>query len=254
VETALLGEMSAVTTLIAAQLKQPGRLTFQLRGAGPVSLLVVDCDASEPEVRLKAMARAEPGLTPAPAPQLLGATTGGQLMLSLDLPAARQPWQSFVPLAGESVAAIFEHYLEQSEQQAARLFAAADSQTAACLFLQKLPDADARDPDGWARVSQLAATVTPEELRTLDAQTLLTRLFHEETEQGGVRVFPARTVVIAPPDRNKVADMLLGLGRPAIDAILAERGIVDIRDDLCNCNHVFTRADVDALFAPVSSQ
>ncbi len=30
----LLGEMTAVTTIIAAQLKQPGRLTFQLRVAG----------------------------------------------------------------------------------------------------------------------------------------------------------------------------------------------------------------------------
>jgi molecular chaperone Hsp33 len=40
----LLGEMAAVTALIAAQLKQAGRLTFQLRGEGAVKLLVIDCD------------------------------------------------------------------------------------------------------------------------------------------------------------------------------------------------------------------
>ena len=34
----LLGETAAVTALIAAQLKQPGRLTLQLRGNGPIQL------------------------------------------------------------------------------------------------------------------------------------------------------------------------------------------------------------------------
>ena len=38
---ALLGEMAAVTALIAAQAKQESRLTFQLRSKGPISLLVI---------------------------------------------------------------------------------------------------------------------------------------------------------------------------------------------------------------------
>ena len=40
----LLGQMSATTLLLADNLKQPGRLTIQLRGEGPVSLLVIDCN------------------------------------------------------------------------------------------------------------------------------------------------------------------------------------------------------------------
>ncbi|MDR1646506.1 MAG: Hsp33 family molecular chaperone HslO [Zoogloeaceae bacterium] len=251
-ESGLLGEMSAVTALIAAQLKQPGRLTFQLRGEGTVSRLVVDCDE---QLRLKAMARAEAGLLPAPVPRLLGAERGGQLMLSLDLPTARQPYQSFVPLEGDTVAAIFQHWLEQSEQQSAALFTAADSQAAACLFLQKLPDADTRDPDGWTRVTQLAATVKPEELRTLEAHALLSRLFHEEIEHGGgIRIFEARPVSRAPANREKVADTLLALGRPAVDAILEEHGIVHIRDDLCNRDYLFTRQDIEILFTPSPRQ
>src|SRR5690606_40904781 len=39
----LLGEMSAVSAVIAGHLKQPGRLTFQVSSQGPVSLLVIDC-------------------------------------------------------------------------------------------------------------------------------------------------------------------------------------------------------------------
>ena len=110
----LLGETAAVSALIAGQLKQPGRLTLQLRGNGPIQLLVVDCNEN---LQLRGMARSNPVVLPAPVPTLLGADQGGQLMLSLDMPEARHPYQSFVPLVGNSIAEIFEHYLEQSEQQ-----------------------------------------------------------------------------------------------------------------------------------------
>lgn len=252
VEARLLGEMAAVTALIAAQLKQPGRLTFQLRGGGPISLLVMDCDE---QLRLRGMARAVANLAPAPVPQLLGADQGGQLMLNLDFPVARQPYQSFVPLEGDSIASIFEHYLEQSEQQAARLFLAASDQAACCLFLQKLPGADALDPDGWDRISHLAATVKEAELLELDAATLLGRLFHEEILQGeqsgkGVRLYDPRPVTHhCPEDREKVEGMLLSLGREEAEAVLAEHGEILVKDDICNREYRFSKEDVARLFA-----
>ena len=100
----LLGETAAVTALIAAQLKQPGRLTLQLRGNGPIQLLVMDCNE---QLQMRGMARSNPVVLPAPVPELLGAHQGGQLLMSLDLPTARQPYQSYVPLVGDSIAAIF---------------------------------------------------------------------------------------------------------------------------------------------------
>lgn len=244
---ALLGELAAVTALIAAQLKQPGRLTFQLRGDGPVQLLVVDCDES---LRLRGMARHLPVVLPAPGPDLLGAHQGGQLMLTLDMASARQPWQSYVPLIGDSIAAIFEHYLEQSEQQPSRLFAAAGPDGAACLFLQKLPQADAHDADGWARVTQLAATVKPEELLGLDAEALLTRLFHEDMAAHGLRLYDQQAVCYhCPEDREKIADMIRSLGREEAEALLAEHGEIHVRDDICNRDYRFTPAQVAELFA-----
>lgn len=243
----LLGETTAVTALIAGQLKQKGRLTLQLRGNGPVQLLVVDCNES---LQLRGMARSNPVVLPAPVPQLLGADQGGQLMLSLDMPEARHPYQSFVPLVGSSIGEIFEHYLEQSEQQPSRLFVTAGSQAATCLFLQKMPQADDHDPDGWQRITQLAATVKPNEQLELDAEALLGRLFHEEMAAHGVRVYdPAPVVYYCPEDWTKVRDMIRSLGREDAETILAEHGEILIRDDICNHSYRFSAEDVAELFA-----
>ena len=58
---ALLGELAAVTALIAGNLKTPGRITFQLQGHGRVSLLLVDCDE---QLRLRGTARYGGAVTP----------------------------------------------------------------------------------------------------------------------------------------------------------------------------------------------
>ena len=165
----LLGQLAAVGTLIAANLKAPGRLTFQVQGHGPVSLLVVDCDD---QMQLRGMAHADAIADAVSATELLG---DGRLVMTLQSDAAAQPYQSYVPLVGDGIAEIFEHYLSQSEQQPARLWLTADDGQAAGLFLQTLPNAAERDPDGWNRIQQLAATLRPGEL-ALPAATLLTRL------------------------------------------------------------------------------
>ncbi|MBX3678966.1 MAG: Hsp33 family molecular chaperone HslO [Rhodocyclaceae bacterium] len=237
----LIGQMAATTAIIAGNLKQAGRLTFQLQGHGPVSLLVIDCDET---LNMRGYAKSEGRPEAASVPALIG---DGHLMLTLDIEALDQPYQSFVPIEGETLAEIFEHYLHQSEQQPARLLLAADTNTAACLFLQKMPGADQADADGWDRVQQLAATVRTDELLGLDTASLLTRLFHEET----VRVFEARVVRHDwPEDRDKIADMLRSLGRDEIESILAEHGEVRIHDDLSNHEYVFDEEQARRLFDP----
>lgn len=243
----LLGETATVTALIAGQLKQPGRLTLQLRGNGPVQLLVMDCNE---QLQIRGMARSNPVVLAAPVAELLGAHQGGQLMISLDMAEARQPYQSFVPMVGDSIAAIFEHYLEQSEQQPSRLFAATSAEAAACLFLQKLPEADHHDQDGWQRITQLAATVKPEELLGLDTGSLLSRLFQEDITEHGIRLYERRPVAYhCPENRDKVADMIRSLGHADAESILAEHGEIVIRDDICNRDYHFSADDVAALFA-----
>lgn len=234
----LLGEMAAVTVLIGGNLKQPGRMRFQLKGTGPVDLLVLDCTQ---ELQLRGMARSRPDIQEAPVPELLG---DGRLALILDMPQLEQPYQSLVPLMGDSLAAIFEHYLGQSEQQPTRLFLAADADGVAGLLLQKLPDADQRDADGWQRVQSLAETLRPHELLGLDATQLLTRVFPEED----IRLFPPRPVTYhCPRDWEKVAGMLRAMGRAECDTILREEGEIHIHDEICDQHYRLDGATVAAL-------
>lgn len=231
----VLGEMSAITAAIAGQMKSDGRLTFQLRGNGPIQRLVIDCDEA---LRLRGMASTDRLVPEVGAADLLG---HGQLVMTLDLPELRQPIQSVVPLQGDSIAEIFEHYIAQSEQAATRVLLAADEKNAAALFVQKLPDADRKDADGWTRVEHLLATVKPEELLGLSPETLLTRLFHEDE----VRVFAPRPVIYhCPEDWPKIHAMLRSLGADELQAILDEHGEILVKDDICNREY---RLDSDAV-------
>lgn len=236
----ILGELTAVTALMSANLKQPGRLTFQMQGHGPLSLMVVDCTES---LNLRGYAKADAPVEHGKLTDLVG---DGRLQLTLDVAGLEQPYQSLVPLEGDSVAAVFEHYLAQSEQQPAALWLVANGDTAAGLFLQKLPGADLRDADGWSRVTQLAATVKPDELRSLPPQEVLARLFHEET----VRVFDPRPVLHRwPADPEKIKTLLRSLGREEVESVLAAEGVVEIHDDLSNHTYRFDAEAVHELFA-----
>ncbi|MDP2810941.1 MAG: Hsp33 family molecular chaperone HslO [Rhodocyclaceae bacterium] len=247
----LLGELAAVTAIIGSNLKRPGRTSFHLRGEGTLRLLVMECDE---QLRLRGLAKTDAAVSPArPEGSTLGVPTfsdrdllgTGQLVLTLQTNVATErPYQSYVPLEGDSLAAIFEHYLAQSEQAPARLWLAADEHHACGLFLQKLPDADKRDADGWNRIQHLAATLRPFDL-ALPPETLLPRLFPEEA----VRLFdPLPVTHHCPRDEEKVIEMLRTLGRDEIEAALADTGAISIHDDICNHEYRFGREVLEHLF------
>ena len=240
----LLGHSTALAAILGANQKldgdRGGRVTLQVQGSGPVKLLVADCASG---MKIRGMAQHAPD-APAEtrAARLLG---DGKLAVTLEDGRSGQIYQSIVPLEGDSLAAIFEHYLAQSEQLTSflRLFASND---AVCgLLLEKLPGADARDPDGWNRVSRFAATLELAESVDTQPYDLLVRLFPEEL----LRVFRIDAVEYhCPFDVRNVEQLLRGLGREEVDSILAEQGEVVIKNEMCNHEYRFDRAAVEVLF------
>jgi molecular chaperone Hsp33 len=236
----LLGHTTALNVLLGANQKGAGRVTLQVQGSGPVRLLVADCT---PELRIRGMATFEKELMEISTERaLLG---DGRLSVTLEDLKSGRFYQSLVPLEGETLEQIFEHYLAQSEQLPAFLRLYADRGALCGLLLEKLPGADTRDPDGWNRVTHLAATLRLDETRDAQPYDLLTRLFPEEL----MRVFRLYPVEYhCPYDEDKVKDMLRSLGREEVESILAERGEVVIRNEMCNHEYRFDARAIADLF------
>ena len=236
----LLGHTTALNVLLGANQKGAGRVTLQVQGSGPVRLLVADCTA---ELRIRGMASYEKELSEVSSERgLLG---DGRLSVTLEDMKSGRFYQSLVPLEGETLEQIFEHYLSQSEQLSAFLRLQTDGGALCGLLLEKLPGADARDPDGWNRVQHLASTLTLDETRDVQPYDLLTRVFPEEL----MRVFRLYAVEYhCPYDEDKVKDMLRGLGRQEVEAILAEQGEVVIRNEMCNHEYRFDARAIAELF------
>jgi molecular chaperone Hsp33 len=252
VVTRLLGEMVAAATLLATNIKFNGALVMQVHGDGPVRLLVVEC---QPDLALRATAKLGEGEIPADATlqQLINRSGQGRCAITLDprdpLPG-QQPYQGIVPLDGDSMAAILQNYMRQSEQLDTRLVLAADDHVAAGLLLQRLPDhggrAEPLDADAWDRAVTLGATLTPQELLALPPETLLRRLYNQETLQLQATLTPRFACSCS---RERIGRMLRSLGREEVDSIIDEMKEVTVTCDFCNRRYVFDAVDVAQLFA-----
>lgn len=246
----MLGEMASVTALMAGQLKHPGRLTFQMRDPGPISLLVMDCTD---KLSLRGTAQWDDRFaTQLQNPDFPCLNThadddehASRLMMTLDARKFSTPWQSFVPLVGHSLSEAFGHYLTQSEQQPTLLRLAANETQAGALFLQAMPGAEEADADGWNRLTHLFSTLTDRELLALDPAQLLTTLFSEEL----ISLAPGQALTHAGErDWTKVRNMLRGLGKAEVDSILREHGAVVIHDELSNQEYRFSPEEALAIF------
>ncbi len=235
----LLAETLVVTALCSSGIKFRGRISLQLQSRGPLTLLMADCTD---DGGLRGLARVEAGAEPTRG-DLRVLAEGGVLTMTLEPTGRGQTYQGIVPMEGGGMASAIEGYFEQSEQLPTRILLAVDGGRAAGGMLQKLPD-EARDADGWNRAGTLLETLSPDELLGLDAETLLHRLFHEESR----RLFPPRPLRFeCPCTRERVASVLRGLGEGELREIVATQGEVDVDCQFCNQAYHFDRLDLERL-------
>jgi molecular chaperone Hsp33 len=96
-----------------------------------------------------------------------------------------------------------------------------------------------------------AGTLTHGELLALAPEQILRRLFWDET----LRMFePMQPRFSCTCSRQRVDNMLKGLGREEIDSVVAERGEVEVGCDFCGAMYRFDAVDVGGLFAPERDQ
>lgn len=245
-----LGQMMVASVLLAATMKFNGSITLQVRGNGPISMLVADCsprhggDELGPLYHVRGMAHWEGEV---PEGDLAGRFGDGNLAITIDPGKGGKRYQGIVALSGSSVAEAIDDYLGRSEQLATRMWLSADTERAAGMLLQKLP-AEKVDAESWNRLTLLAGTITDAELLELGQPELLHRLFHEED----VRAFEPQPIAFhCNCSRERVADALRGMGHDEVMDIIRSEGRVEAACQFCNRHYEFDAVDAEQLFAEV---
>lgn len=272
---AVLGEMAAAAVLMQSNIKFDGALILQVMGDGPVKLAVVEV---QPDLAFRATATVDATVADdASLGEMLNAQGQARCAITLD-PKTRfpgqQPYQGVVPLqddAGQTLpdfAAVLQQYMLRSEQLQTTLVLAADDQVAAGLLIQRLPvqgvgnlegqgassDADAEAMDEhYNRIATLASSLKREELLTLDAETVLRRLFWEET----LARFEPLAADNGPRfacscSRERVGKMILNLGQDDAEDLLQEQGRIDVACEFCGKHYHFDAVDAAQIFTEAS--
>ncbi|PID46718.1 MAG: Hsp33 family molecular chaperone HslO [Proteobacteria bacterium] len=238
----MLGEAFAAVALLAATIKYNGTLIIQVNGGNPLSMLVVQASS---EGKMRGMARwsGDVGVEPT-IPALFGKEA--TLVITVEPRESKgERYQSVVALQGQTLAECLTAYFEQSEQLSTFLKLAVGESSVAGLMVQRLPGT-AEDEDGWDRARMLAETAQSEELLTLDVETLLRRLFHEEN----VRLYEAEPLSFeCGCSQEKVDNMLIGLGREEVEATLQKQGKIEITCDFCNADYGVDKIDLERIFS-----
>ena len=270
----LLGELIALSALLASTIKYDGVFTVQTRGDGPLGMMVADVTSAgalrgyadfHADILRAALAGGEEGSVP----RLLGA---GHLAFTVDQGPDTERYQGIVALEGTSLSECAHNYFRQSEQIATAIQLTAEWVAgvwrAGALMLQHepggggydrplgrdaLPDTpgagleDQEANEDWRRAVILMSSVSPTELLdpTLGSDDLLFRLFHEES----VRVHAPRPLAFGcrcSPARVK--STLKALPRDEIKALNID-GRVVVTCQFCNKSESFGDIDLDAIYA-----
>lgn len=252
----LLAEALTLSAALSAALKYEGVFTLQIKGSGPVTMLVADVTSAGALRGYVEVAGDVPDWDEsldAPARRLLGE---GYLAFTVDQGAHTERYQGIVELTGDTLTDSVHHYFRQSEQFSAaiRLASGRDGEGAwrtGALMLQRLPDQEKivvreeRD-ESWSRAVILMNSAADEELLDdgLAPEALLYRLFHED----GVRVFEPKGLAFGCRcSRERAERIIASLPRGEV-AELTIDGKVTVTCQFCNTTETFDEDQIEALF------
>jgi len=267
--------MAAAAVLMQSSIKFDGALVLQVQGDGPVKLAVVEVQSDQGWRATATLHGPVPEC--ATLSDMVNVNRGGRCAITLDpknRQPGQQPYQGVVSLRGEQdqrldwFSDVIQQYMLHSEQLDTTLVLAADDQRACGLMLQRLPlqgvanlsgnsvpaseDALGKNED-YQRIALLASSLKRDELLSLDADTVLHRLFWQEKL---LRFEPLQGAsgphFSCSCSRERVARMILGLGSEEAASVLRERPEIEVGCDFCGAQYRFDAVDVAGLFHPDS--
>lgn len=235
----LLGEFVAAIALLRDIVKIDGVLSIQAKGYGFLSTLMTECDEHQ---NLRGIAQWDDSQEVPEVISLKEVLKGGYLAITIQ-PRNGQRYQGIVEIVGDTLSECLEQYFSQSEQLPSRVWLAANGAQCGGLFLQRLPEEQAKegDEDAWERLTHLASTVKEDELLGLETGELLHRLYHEEE----VRLYDTKVMQFGCScSRQRTLDAVMSLGTEEIRELLIEQGSVKVDCQFCAEKYEFTEGDL----------
>jgi len=242
----ILGEAFAACALLSATIKFEGSLILQIRGDGPLHLLVVQATS---EGTLRGLARWG---SEVPKHDLKNIFGNGQMVITIEPPSG-EPYQGIIALQGEHIQDAIENYFKQSEQLNTRLWLTASEEVCTGFLLQELPETNetrtsnlGEDHNDWEHAEALGNTLKREELLSLSTRDILHRLFHEDD----IRLFdPSPLSFRCSCSNERISKMIISLGLAEARSIISEQGKIHVDCEFCNAQYNYDSIDVENLFA-----
>lgn len=235
----LLGELVAATCLLTATLKFEGEIAVQLQGDGPIGYMAVNGNHQQ---EMRGIARMTSETHATSLQELIGK---GNMVITIR-PKNGEPYQGVVALEQATLAECLAHYFEVSEQIPTKiwLFSNEDTSQIAGSLIQLLPDGDdkAQQQADFEHLCQLTNTIKSDEIFSLDSETLLYRLYHQEE----VRLFAPQAVSYkCSCSEQKCLNAISQIEPSELEAIIAEQGSVDMTCDYCLTTYQFKRPQLE---------
>ena len=236
----LFGELSALGVMLANGIKHQGKLTLQIQGDGAINLMLVEITH---DLKIRGMVRTQSAVDEqAGIDEIFGKSL---IVATLYNSQTDNSFQSIVPRNPKGLIQTFEDYFASSEQLESKIWVASSKEKLGAILLQKMPQSERHHPEDWSRVNTLTQTTTDEELLTLDSESILHRLFHQEV----VELFDEEPVVYeCPQDKSRLEQVIANLGEQQARELLDENGEIAIHNEICNTHVFFNQQDLDRIF------
>jgi molecular chaperone Hsp33 len=254
--TQLTGQALALVAALASALKYQGSFSLQIKGDGPVGMLLADCTdigglrgyARVDAERLQDVLRDEA------SPSAAALVGDGLLAITVEQGPDTERYQGIVSIEGPGLAEMVMHYFQTSEQFgcAVRLACARtpNGWRAGALMLEMIAAEGGNEPahdaaaqaEGWRTANLLLATLTDRELLDddLPSEQLLYRLFHAEDLASDT---PRALAYGCRCSRQKITGILETFTPDDLDDMAVDGDIV-MTCEFCNCAFSFARSQV----------
>lgn len=252
--TKLLAETMVIAAMLSTNLKHEGMLTIQMKGEGPVTMVVVDVVHGGGLRAYAELAEGAAAQLAALANTDLKTLFGekGYLAITLEPGEGLQRYQGVVALEGAGIAEAVEAYFTHSQQIDVAFKIATETAhgqlRAGGMMIERMPEeggiAASHDDadDAWRYAQAMLMTLKDSELcdPLLAQETVLERLYHE---QGIVVYAPKAFNAGCRCSRERIHGLLMSMSDIERAEMLVD-GTASVHCQFCNKTEAFTADDL----------